>query len=230
MSMVHIVICLTVIGGLISCLLVVLNTSIILMPYRNKNPEKDWKIKATQDTASWASKSNFDFLSFYNVQCNTRWLFMAAWESKEKPTYLCQYIFGPRAEVGIVWDIITIFENQIYLTTSNTKDANLRPKPSGHYSQSFSKCSFDELYKKHRESEEYLTTKGGAKVEKSPIGFEESFVNSIKITNRYHRRHWYWIIFLFYYYFVRRKRWYNKTIQKQYELGMIKLPNEIFLK
>jgi hypothetical protein len=78
--------------------------------------------------------------------------------------------------------------------------------------------------------EEYLTSKGGAKVEKSQIAFEESFVNSLKKENHHHWKHWYWIFLIFYFYFVRKNRWHNKTIRQQHEIGMIKLPNEIFLK
>ena len=218
-----------VVGGFVLVLFVILNSSIRLKPYKTKKPQKDWKIKAMRDTASWAAENNFDFLGFYTVHYGMRG-FMAAWESKEKPTYLCHYIIGTRKEVAIARDFTTCFENEIRLTTVNTKDANFLPKPPGEYSQSFSKCSFDELLIRHRESEEYLITRGGAKLRKSQIAFEEDFIDSLKKENRYHWKHWYWIFLIFYFHFVRRYRRHNKSIKKQHELGMIKLPNEIFIK
>jgi hypothetical protein len=221
--------CVIVAGGLIMILLVILKSSITLKPYKTKDPERDWKIMGTRNAALWAGRNSFDLLSYYTVQFSMRG-FMAVWKSKEKPTYLCQYIVGSGFEGIVACEFSTVFENDIGLATANTIDSNLYPKPPGEYKQSFSRCSLDELYKKHGEAEEYLITRGGAQVEKSPIDFEEYFIDSLKKDNRYHWKHWYWIILLFYFFFVRRKRWHNKTIREQHELGMIKLPNEIFLK
>jgi len=218
-----------VVGGLILVLPVILTSSIKLKPYKTKNPDKDWKIKATQDTASWAAGNNFDFLGFYTVHCGMRG-FMAAWKSKEKPTYLCQYIIKFGVLVEIVCGFLTVFEKDIGLTTSNSKNSNVFPQPLGEYSQSFSRCSFDELLRKHGEAEKYLITRGGTQVEKSSIDFEEHFIDSHIKENRYLWMHCYGFFLVFYLYFVRRYRWHNKTIKEQHELGMIKLPNEIFLK
>ena len=168
---------------------VMFSSSITLTPYKPKNPEKDWKIRATHDTASWAERNNFDFLGFYTIHYGTMRNFMTAWKSREKSKYLCQYIIRNGGLTVIVRDIITIFENEIELTTSNTKDSNLLPKPLGEYSQSFSKCSFDELYRNHREAEEFLIARGGAKEDKSEIDFEEHFIGSLKKENRYHWKH-----------------------------------------
>ena len=211
--MVHIIICLTVVGGLISCLLVILTSKITLKPYKTKKPERDWKIRATQDTASWASRSNFDFLGFYTVHCGMRG-FMAAWKSKVKPTYLCQYILRTNRETVIACDFVTPFEDEIGLTTSDTKDSIFFPKPHGSYQQSFWIGSVDELHRMHLEAEEFLITRGGARVEKYPIEFEEYFVSSLKKTSRYNLKHWYWIFFILYFYFVRKNRWHNKTIRE----------------
>ena len=201
-----------------------------LKPYKARDPEKDINIRMTTDATEWAAGNNFDFLGFYTVQFGIMSGFMAAWKLKEKSIYLCQYIIRTNRETVKASEFVTVFENEIELNTANSKDAILRPKPLGKYVQSFSRCYFDELYMKHRDAEKYLITRGGARVEMSPIDFEEYFIDSLKKENRYHWKHWYWIFLIFYFYFVRRNRWHNKSIKKQHELGMIKLPNEIFLK
>ncbi len=122
-------ICVIVVGGLILCLLVILNSSITLKPYKTKNPEKDINIRMTTDTASWAAGSNFDFLGFYTVRDGIMPGFMAAWESKEKPIYLCQYIIRTGRETAMAREFVTIFEKEIELNTANTKDSILRPRP-----------------------------------------------------------------------------------------------------
>ena len=187
--------------------MILFKSKIEIKPYKTKKPGIDTNIEITKNTASWAKKNNFDFLGFYEVQCGMR-AFMAAWKLKEMPT---------------------IFKNEVELTTSNTKDSIFYPKPPGWYSQSFSMYCFDELYRMHMEAEEYLITKGGTQLEKSIIDFEEFFVSYLKKEKSYQWKHWYWIFFLLYFYFVRKNKWHNKTIQQQHELGMIQLPNEMFI-
>lgn len=209
-------------------LVILFKSKIEIKPYKTKKPGIDTNIEITKNTASWAKKNNFDFLGFYEVQCGMR-AFMAAWKLKEMPTHLCQYIIRGNRAIVIALDFETIFKNEVELTTSNTKDSIFYPKPPGWYSQSFSMYCFDELYRMHMEAEEYLITKGGTQLEKSIIDFEEFFVSYLKKEKSYQWKHWYWIFFLLYFYFVRKNKWHNKTIQQQHELGMIQLPNEMFI-
>jgi len=199
-------------------------SSIGLKPYVTKHPAKDKNIERTKDTGAWAERNGFELLDFYVVRYGMLQFFMATWESIEKPVYLCQYSFGTGS--GTV-DFTSIFDNEIELTTVNSKDANAYPKPLWDYHQSFSKCGFNELYQMHIEGEEYLITKGWAKRAKLPIDFEQCFLNSMKKQKCYGRKHWYRIFFILYFYFFRRYKWHNKTIQQQHERGMIQLPNEI---
>ena len=99
-----ILICATIVGGLILVLFVLLNSSIRLKPYKTKKPEKDWKIRATQDTVSWAEKNSFDFLGYYTVHFGMR-AFMAAWQLKEQSSYLCQYVMKINISIIIYKEI-----------------------------------------------------------------------------------------------------------------------------
>jgi hypothetical protein len=178
----------------------------------------------TKDTGAWAERNRFSFLGFYSILYGTVRFFMATWESKEKPVYLCQYIYELASNTVVTADFTTIFEGEIDLTTGDSKATHLFPKPPWSYCQTFPKAALDGLYRMHLEAETYLNKEGWVQLKKLPLDFEEGFVSALKKQKRWELKHWYWIFVVLYFYFFRRRKWHNKTIQQQRELEMIRLP------
>ncbi|MHC4757024.1 MAG: hypothetical protein ACYTE8_00045 [Planctomycetota bacterium] len=186
---------------------------------------KQSKLKRLEDNAppedshSWAVSNGFEFTGNFRFGV----VYISGWEHARRPSFFCEY----RIQEKSFFDMVTIFANDTGLTTASSKDGQLSPKPPGAYHQTFSGLSLEQLWEKHVEAENDLVEKGGAALPDVMLSFEDEITGSVHKQFEYHKSISLYHFRVPWWYFFRRGRRHNKSIQKQHELGIIRLPNEI---
>lgn len=188
------------------------------------------------DADQWASQNGFRFDGNFYMPLSATETFISLWRHSQDPGFFCDYLSRPRrpknndkpdAAAKRVFDLVTVFENDRGLTTSNTKDGQLLPPAPGNYKQTFSTDDLDDLYQRHQQAVEYLVNTGGAGLGACDKPAEQVLLDSIRETTQYIRSLPLWPIRGIYWYLVRQKLRHNLSIQQQHEKGKIKLPNEL---
>lgn len=205
---------------IVNILMTFTQSRISLKQYKPKGKTPEHTVRRIDYVRQWAKENDFEFLEYYWVKVGFQKIFMAVWRRTDRPTFLCTYLMN-------VTDIVTEFAGDISLTTANSRAAQYAPKPPENYSQTFSRVTLDEQWRRHLEMENFLMDAGGAELVYAEIQFEEYFIGSVRKSLRYVRSIPYWYLLGAYWYFVRQNLWHNKSIKTQCEKGMIKLPNEI---
>jgi len=172
-----------------------------------------------ESSHAWAADSGFEFAGNFRLGS----VYIAGWEHKRRPGFFCEY----RLQQRTFYDIATNFADEMSLTTASTKDGNLTPKPPGHYHQTFSNLSLEQLWEKHIEAENYLVEKAGVRPADVVLSFEDEITAAVQKELAYHKTIPLYHFRVPWWYFVRRNRLHNKTIRQQHEAGMITLPNEM---
>ena len=167
----------------------------------------------------WAAGSGFEFVGNFRHGS----VYIAGWEHTKRPSFFCEY----RIQQKMFYDMVTTFADEMSLTTGSTKEGNLTPKPPGHYHQTFSNLSLEQLWEKHVEAENYLVEKAGVKPPDVVLTFEDEITTAVQKELAYHKTIPLYHFRVPWWYFVRRNRLHNKTIRQQHESGIITLPNEI---
>ena len=183
----------------------------------------------------WASKNSFKFVGSFQMNYRNMEINISSWKNVSKPTFFCCYklratTYGKygtthQASQKAV-DFITEFTNSTSLTTGSARSGHSFPSTPGSYKQSFSKLSFDDQWCKHLEAENFLIKTGGVKIDTLKKSFESYLTESISKQMKYIRGLFLWPLRAPYWSFIRGFIWHNKSIEKQYRLGMIKLPRE----
>ena len=125
------------------------------------------------------------------------------------------------------FDFVTMFDNEIMLTTNDKSDSQMLPAAPCHYLQSFSLASLDEQWNRHLQTENYLMDVGGALLVQNDRPFEDCFIDAIKKQIAFVRSLSLWPLRGTYWFFIRRKRLHNLSIQAQHDSGWVMLPNEM---
>jgi hypothetical protein len=201
-----------------------------------------------QQMNTWANSNGFHFVGFFKV----RGVVMAAWENKEKSSFLTMDVkyhndhgnsFFDFAEFYFVF--VAIFDKKIYLETSNARSRLFLPLLHGYYRQIFPMHSIEELWQFHNESIDYLVGNGNVHLtsfpsdmlngnteqqqqQQQPSAFE-IYHNSIACSVRKHIRSFSyfnqlrWVCCIFY----QTIFWTNKTIREQVKRGRFVLPQDL---
>lgn len=148
--------------------------------------------------------------------------FIGAWCHADRPTYFCLYFIGTNE----AYDFVTIFQDDIGLTTGSHSGGSMFPNPPGEYKQILPGLGLDRLWARHLESEDYLVQQGRIELAPSIEPFEEIFVRSIRKEMAYIRSISLWPFRALYWYAIGGRKRRNRTIRQQHELGLIALPNE----
>lgn len=212
---------------IISALGIITQGKISLKQYYPKSNKPDRMLKMIEYVHQWAKENDFEFLAYYWVKPGFQRIFMGVWQRMDRPTFLCTYLVPNQYGFTSLTDIFTEFAGEVSLTSTNSKAAQLYPKPPKSYHQTFSRIDLDELWRRHIEMENFLMDAGGAELVYTEIQFEESLVRDHQKDIRYIRSIPYWYLLGTYWYFVRRNLWHNKPVKTLHGKGMIKLPNEI---
>jgi hypothetical protein len=194
-------------------------TKVTLVPSSDSQPP--------QDANKWAANNEFKFLGNYSTKNGIMPCLISVWQRPDRPTFFCQYAFRSQTKLKIAYDLVTIFANDIGLTTCSTMDGGSLPSSPGSYKQNFSNMSFDQRWNQHIEMENYLMDMGQAQLIKEDRPFEQIFTEAIRKQMKFIRSIPFWPLRGVYWHFIRRRIWRNKSIETQHERGMIKLPNEL---
>lgn len=169
-------------------------------------------------TKAWAEANKFRFLGHYEMG-TTR---IVAWQHTSRPTLLCQYL----TTAGTRYDFISTFADDIWLTTSNTRDGQLFPKPAGKYSQTYPDMNLDELWQRHADMEVYLVQQGGAHPGQIHLPLDQTMNQAMLQQLGHVQSLSLWPLRAVWWYFAAQRQRAGLSIMDQRQLGWIRLPNE----
>ena len=177
--------------------------------------------------SEWAGENDFAFVGNYALTVGVADLSMSIWRRSDRPTFFCSYLVQSGGSRQNSYDFVTLFEDDIMLTTNNKSDSQMLPQPPGYYSQSFSRVSLDGQWNRHLEMENYLMDTGGAILVQNDKPFEDCFVNAIQRQVEFVQSQSLWPLRSIYWFYIRRHKRHNLSIQDQHDKGLVILPNEL---
>jgi hypothetical protein len=155
---------------------------------------------------AWLASANLEFRScfrFGSIQA-------VVYQQKDQPRFF-SFMFHKR----ITFAAESYWEGLNILDTSNSGSLGLFPRP-GAYAQSFPGISAEEVWKRHLEGEEYLTTKFGFPWVRIKMPYLQLVAEATRIRMQYARSQSFWPFRVLYRYFVTRHTIRNKTVMQQY--------------
>lgn len=177
-------------------------------------------ISASESLHQWAQEHEFHFVGYFKETGFGSLL--AGWQFRERPTFFCYYLMKDTRSL----DFVTVFANEVGLTTGSADGGQLIPRRPGSYCQTFSQLSIDDLWARHVDMENYLIDEGGAELVRLDVSFKEKLAESMREEIGFLRQIRLWPLRAIYWYFTRRKARHNLSIQEQHKRGMIRLPKE----
>ena len=201
------------------CLLNVLNMSKAKM---NRSDDS----AATQSTEKWARQNDFSFIGNYKMRIGNITATISSWKHLNKTLFFCKYYIVTSKQTVTSSEFVTLFDNNLSLTTGDKKSCHFFPSSKGSYMQSFSKLSFAEKYEKHLSMEKFLIQNAARQIQIKKE-FEQTFLDAMHNQMRYIRSLFLWPLRAPYWFFIRKHLWHNKSIEEQSRRKMIKLPNEM---
>lgn len=176
---------------------------------------------AAGEIDTWAQAQGFDRAGCYIAHLLSP-SFVAAWKHRARPTYLCMY----GVQHAYAYEFVTVFANDRTLTTANTPDAQLLPRPDGYYLQSFSKLPLDDLLTQHAAAEHYLMQQGRLTEQPLSYDFEQYLSHGLSRQMAYVQSIPLWQIRGGYWFLVRKDRYHGKTIEELHDRGKAPFPHE----
>jgi hypothetical protein len=135
---------------------------------------------------------------------------------EKEPFYFCVYHLGPKHAC----DIITRFENDYYLTTANTVDAGMTPRPPKSFLQIFANQPYQTMLSYHMESYRYISENGIRVFDISEGEFRYYFMKSYREHAAYMKKLFLWPVALIIRTITRPGKVYCRTIKEQYPNGI----------
>lgn len=136
------------------------------------------------------------------------------------PVILCQYHFG----IYKTMDLITNFENDYALTTSNLKSTCFsKLRPLNYFLQVFTDADAEELFRRHIQSTEFLKANGFAIINNPLYNFRSEFLRKFFEAGKVYKRLTAPFQLLYLYYFGDKYE-VTKTIQEQVLAKQLQLP------
>lgn len=197
----------------------IVRRGITLTPATAHDAPKDVEAAAEVDT--WARTQGFEPVGYYLAQLLSP-TFIAAWKHRERPTYLCMY----GVQHTYAYEFVTLFAGERSLTTANTPDAQLLPRPHGYYLQSFGKIPLDDLLTQHAAAEHYLMQQGRLTEEPLHEPFEHHITHAVTRQMKYVQSIPLWQLRGGYWFLFRKDRLHGKTIEELHQTGKAPFPHE----
>jgi hypothetical protein len=189
----------------------------VLFEVRNEPIENDddEAFKAVfRKTHAWAIDHAFQQDSYLhlNSKVSNSTLRCVFWRQVNQKRILGLY-FADGVEY---YDLVTAFLREKSLTTSNSLDAGLLPKPPGQCSQQFPGCSLDQLLELHGEAETFLMQKFNWSKRDFKAMLLTELIESMRKQTAYVMQPFGWPLKGPYWYFFRRKQVANKRVSEQF--------------
>jgi len=186
---------------------------------------KDRRREPIEPTHAFTEPNGFEFQGYFALTGVNG--LIAAWQRADRPTFFCHYVLTAGNQLRTSFDFVTLFADEIGLTTGSNRDGHLMPRRPTSFLQTFSDRELEGLWAAHLETEEYLMDHGGARLVAMETSFEEAFESSIRRSAEYVGSLPLWPLRGTYWYFVRRYAWHGLTVRQQRERGWVKLPNAL---
>ena len=175
-----------------------------------------------REDADWAFAKGFgQFEGMYTFQAGAT-ATLGVWRHTQHPTYFVLFLVGLKKMLVL----ITEFSPHLDLTTGATMDLQFCPQAPGHYLQTFSRLSPDQMLDRHLAAARHITTMGGVQVEPVPWGFEEAFTKGEMAQGDYIQTLPAWPLRAPYWFYVRKRLCHNKSVEQLHRSGKILLPND----
>ena len=195
-----------------------------IRPLTEEEAASDRRVAKISAARNWASAHEFRFLGYYAASVGN--LMLAAWRAADRPTFFCQYVTPEADGAKSSFDFVTLFTDDVGLTTGSNADGHLLPPPAVSYMQSFSDLTLDDRWARHLLMEGHLIERGGAQLSQTNDSFEVALIRHTERLVEHVRSLWFWPLRGAWWYFVRRRQWHDVSISTQRERGWIRFPNE----
>jgi hypothetical protein len=152
---------------------------------------------------------------------------MAIWRRPDRPSFFCRYTVSAGEAGATSYDFVTLFDDDVILTTNDRSDSQMLPLPDGYYCQSFSSLDLDERWARHVEAENFLMDVGDAVLRVLDKPFEDCFIDTLRKQAAYIGTIPFWPLRGVAWFFIRRHWRHNVALSTQYDRRMIRLPHEL---
>lgn len=160
----------------------------------------------------WLDAEGFSPAGAYRVSNPMMSVELAAWQHPVEPIYICVYLL-PNGQKSM--DIVTLYSDDMALTTGTNRDGHTLPTSPGTFMQTFSNDSIESLWRKHLEAEQALIRYLRSKPSPTSMSFAEAIQDGMASQAGYVRSLPAWPLRMPYWFFVRRFRLHNKTVEEQ---------------
>ena len=134
----------------------------------------------------------------------------------KEPFYFCIYHLGQKYSC----DIVTRFEDNYYLTTCDSVDGGMAPRPKKSLLQIFPNQSFSEFVERHREGVAYMEQSGIRLFDLAEMEFRHFFIKNYREHADYMKKLFFWPVALIIRTITKPGRVFCNPIKKQYPEGI----------
>ena len=144
---------------------------------------------------------------------------VACFSHRDEPLYICIYHMGVR----VAADVISLYKNDVSLTTGMVVDGGNLPIGETSMLQIFPDAPYHVMVERHHEAVEFLKTRGYEPQRLSPEQFREEFIKSYREVFKRVTGHSFWPVKLVFWAISQRGNIYTKSIARQFADGLIKI-------
>lgn len=154
----------------------------------------------------WLASVNLEFLSAFQFEK----ISVVVFQQRNEPRFF-SFLFHQK----LTYQVESYLEDLTILDTGTSGSLGLFPRP-GAFGQSFPGITPQEAWKRHLESEAYLSKKFGYTWKLLNKPYEQLLPEAIRLRMKYNRAQMFWPVRVLYRFFVTRHRIRNKTIAQQF--------------
>ena len=177
----------------------------LIKPREGEGLPPDERFRQWIHQRGFQRESQFDF---YGTLGSDQPLEVNAWLSPERDILVLLYCFGDKQWL----DIISSFNDQYVLVSSDTPDALFLPQPPNIMLQVFVDMAPDALYQKHLEARDYLIQRFGVSPDKVDVPVTRLVADAIRHQMDYIRSLPLWYLRGAWWKLFRGRRYRNKSV------------------
>ena len=167
------------------------------------------KIVIPESDKDWIQSLGWESIGYYQFQEN---MYFNVWRSNETHSYM----LVTQAPTCTYYEFVSEFEQDVFLTTSTSKDAGLFPQWEKHYKENLSILGMNDLCKQHLDSSAFVKLLNNVQPVKTTLQFEDYILDSVSGEMKFIQSLFLWQIRMPYWYFIKRSMKWNKTIKEQH--------------
>lgn len=142
-----------------------------------------------------------------------------AFIQESEPVICCIYNFGSKTAV----DFVSVYNDEYTLTTNDTLDGGMAPRPEKNFIQLFPDQSYEKLYNRHMESHILLIEEGLRPLYIHGSEFRHYFMKEYRIQGDFIKKLPFWPIILLFRTITRYGKRYTTPLKRQTDAGITKI-------